>query len=361
MKKLIHDLAFEEISDLMKEMGEPAYRAEQVWQALYRRFANSPDELTTLPKGLRQRLSEKFLFQPMEEAAVQISSDMYTRKYLFRLPDGNTIETVLMFYERRRSVCVSTQVGCAMGCPFCATGMGGLRRNLSAGEIVAQALYMARWLGSPDDGSAPVKKPTTLTHIVLMGMGEPMANYNNVWKALRILTDKRGFGLGARRITLSTVGIVPGIRKMAKEPLQVNLAVSLHAPTDRLRNKLVPINRRYPLSELMDAVREYIRLTNRRVTFEYALMRGINDDLAQADLLANLLSGMLAHVNLIPLNPVPGSPFQPSNPDRARAFLERLQKRGISATMRLRRGIDIEAGCGQLRRRVIAGMESSKH
>ena len=354
MKKSIHDLTFDEISRLMEEWGEPAYRAKQVWQALYRDFASSADELTTLPKPLRQRLADEFLFQPLQEVTVQVSSDLYTRKYLFSLPDGNTIETVLMFYEKRRSVCISTQVGCAMGCPFCATGMGGLKRNLTPGEIVAQALYVARWLAMPEDGGPPIQRPTTLTHIVLMGMGEPMANYNNVWKALRILTDKQGFGLGARKITLSTVGIVPGIRKMAREPLQINLAISLHAPTDKLRNKLVPINRRYPLDELMDAVREYIRLTNRRVTFEYALMRGINDDLRQADLLADLLSGLLAHVNLIPLNPVPGSPFQPSKPERARAFLDRLRKRGISATMRLRRGTDIEAGCGQLRQRVLA-------
>ena len=354
MKKSIHDLTLDEISQLMEEWGEPAYRAKQVWQSLYRNFASSADELTTLPKPLRQRLEDEFLFQPLEEVTVQVSSDLYTRKYLFSLPDGNTIETVLMFYEKRRSVCISTQVGCAMGCPFCATGMGGLKRNLTPGEIVAQALYVARWLAMPEDGSSPTQRPTTLTHIVLMGMGEPMANYNNVWKALRILTDKQGFGLGARKITLSTVGIVPGIRKMAREPLQINLAISLHAPTDKLRNKLVPINRRYPLDELMDAVREYIRLTNRRVTFEYALMRGINDDLRQADLLADLLSGLLAHVNLIPLNPVPGSPFQPSKPERASAFLERLRKRGISATMRLRRGTDIEAGCGQLRQRILA-------
>jgi 23S rRNA (adenine2503-C2)-methyltransferase len=353
MRKLIYDLTFDELSQLVGEWGEPAYRAKQIWQGLYKGMVGSADELTTLPKVLRRRLSEEFLFQPLEEAAVQVSSDRYTRKYLFSLPDGNTIETVLMFYEKRRSICISTQVGCAMGCPFCATGMGGLKRNLSAGEIVAQALYIARWLNLPEDGSSPVKRPTTLTHIVLMGMGEPMANYNNVWKALRIITDKQGFGLGARKITLSTVGLVPGIRKMAREPLQVNLAISLHAPTDRLRNKLVPINRKYPLSELMDAVREYIKLTNRRVTFEYALMRGVNDDLSQADLLADLLSGILAHVNLIPLNPVPGSPFQPSNPERANAFLECLRKRGISATMRLRRGTDIEAGCGQLRQRVL--------
>jgi len=186
-----------------------------------------------------------------------------------------------------------------------------------------------------------------------MGMGEPLANYDNVWRAIRTLTDPEGLGMGARRITLSTVGLVPGIRRMAREPQQVNLAISLHAPTDRLRNKLVPINRRYPLGDLMDAVREYIRMTHRRVTFEYALMRGINDSLEQADLLAGLLSGLLVHVNLIPLNPVEGSPYQPTRREKANAFLERLRGHGISATMRLRRGIGIDAGCGQLRRRIV--------
>ncbi len=354
--KTLLDLTFDDLKRVMGAWGEPAYRAKQVWRGVYRNLAVSPDELTTLPRALRSRLETLGTMRPLSVVSQSVSRRRDTRKFLFRLQDGNTIETVLMFYEKRRSVCISTQVGCAMGCPFCATGMGGLVRNLTAGEIVAQALFVARWLRDPEaDGAdaSPVPRPTTLTHIVLMGMGEPLANYDNVWRAIRTLTDPEGFGMGARRITLSTVGLVPGIRRMAREPQQVNLAISLHAPTDRLRNKLVPINRRYPLGELMGAVREYIGITHRRVTFEYALMRGINDSLEQADLLADLLSGLLAHVNLIPLNPVEGSPYQPTRQEKANAFLERLRSRGISATMRLRRGIGIDAGCGQLRRRIV--------
>ncbi len=360
-KKTLLDFSFDELEEKMSAWGEPAYRTKQLWRGVYREFAESPDEITTLPRALRERLSALGTMRPLTVVSQAVSRRKDTRKFLFRLEDGNTIETVLMFYEKRRSACISTQVGCAMGCPFCATGMGGLVRNLTAGEIVAQALFIARWLRRPDaDGpdASPVPRPTTLTHIVLMGMGEPLANYDNVWKAIRILTHPEGFGMGARRITLSTVGLVPGIRRMAREPQQVNLAISLHAPTDRLRNKLVPINRRYPLDELMKAVREYIEATHRRVTFEYALMRGINDSLEQADLLAELLSGLLAHVNLIPLNPVEGSPFQPTRQEKANAFLERLRSHGISATMRLRRGIGIDAGCGQLRRRVVGVGES---
>ncbi len=354
--KTLLDFTFDELKNAMAAWGEPGYRAKQVWRGMYHNLAVSPEGLTTLPKGLRERLETLGTMGALSVVSQAVSKSRDTRKFLFRLHDGNTIEVVLMFYEKRRSVCISTQVGCAMGCPFCATGMGGLVRNLTAGEIVAQVLFVARWLRDPEaDGpeASPVPRPTTLTHVVLMGMGEPLANYGNVWQAIRTLTNPEGFGMGARRITLSTVGLVPGIRRMAREPQQVNLAVSLHAPTDRLRNKLVPINRRYPLKDLMDAVREYIGITHRRVTFEYALMRGINDSLEQADMLADLLSGVLAHVNLIPLNPVEGSPYQPTEQRKANAFLGRLRRRGISVTMRLRRGIGIDAGCGQLRRRTV--------
>ena len=251
---------------------------------------------------------------------------------------------------QRRTVCISTQVGCAMGCAFCATGQAGLARNLTAGEIVAQVLAAARWLAAPPaEADLP---PGRLTNVVVMGMGEPLANYDHTWQALRTLTAPAGFNLGARHITLSTVGLVPGIRRMAGEPLQINLAVSLHAPNDALRAQLVPISRRYPLSEVMTAVRDYVGRTNRRVTFEYALMDGINDTPALARELARLLHGLLCHVNLIPLNPVAESPYQPSSPARAAAFLAVLEKAGIPATMRTRRGLDIDAGCGQLRRRV---------
>jgi 23S rRNA (adenine2503-C2)-methyltransferase len=250
----------------------------------------------------------------------------------------------------RRTVCISSQAGCGMGCVFCATGQAGLARNLTSAEIVAQVLTAARWLLSPDAETGVA--PGRLTNVVLMGMGEPLANYERVWQALRTLTSKDGFNLGARHITLSTVGLPPGILRMAEEPLQINLAVSLHAPNDVLRTQLVPINHRYPLREVMAAVRQYVDRTHRRVTFEYALMQGINDSTALAGELATFLRGLLCHVNLIPLNPVSESPYQPSTTQAAAAFKAVLERRGIPCTMRMRRGIDIDAGCGQLRRRL---------
>ncbi len=279
-----------------------------------------------------------------------VSQARDTLKVLFRLADGQMIEAVLMLYDDRRTLCISSQAGCAMGCTFCATAQGGLARNLTSGEIVAQVLYFAHYLATPDaEPSTDVERPSTVTNIVLMGMGEPLHNYANVWTALRRLTDGDAFGLGARHITLSTVGLVPGIDRMATEELQIGLAVSLHAPNDTLRTSLVPINRGYTVNELFDAVRRYIDKTHRRVTFEYALMRGINDTPELAQQLAGKLRGMICHVNLIPLNPIPDSPYQPSTSYDAEQFAEILRAAGISTTIRLRRGIEINAGCGQLR------------
>jgi 23S rRNA (adenine2503-C2)-methyltransferase len=260
-----------------------------------------------------------------------------------------------MRYTARRTACISTQVGCAMGCVFCATGQGGLARNLSAGEILAQVIHFARELRqielerAREGGVEAAGLEQPLTHVVLMGMGEPLANYEATWQAIETLTDERGYNLGVRRITLSTVGLVPGIRRMTEEGKAINLAVSLHAPEDALRDQLVPVNERYPLAEVMGAVRDYIRKTGRRVTFEYALIAGINDTLQQARQLADLLHGVLCHVNLIPLNPTPGSRLCPSPPERVDAFRDVLQQTGIPTTVRMRRGIGIEAGCGQLR------------
>jgi 23S rRNA (adenine2503-C2)-methyltransferase len=244
-----------------------------------------------------------------------------------------------MRYEQRQTLCISTQAGCAMACPFCATGQMGFMRNLTAGEIVAQVLYYAQQLD---------QEAKRVTNIVFMGMGEPLANYAETWQAIRRLNDPAGFNLGARHMTLSTVGLVPAIRRMSKEPEQVGLAVSLHAPTDELRNRIVPINRRYPLAMLMQAVRDYVATTHRRVTFEYALMDRLNDSDSQADQFAELVQGLLCHVNLIPLNPTPNSPWSGSPDERVYAFRDRLTAAGIPTTVRLRRGIDIAAGCGQL-------------
>jgi len=357
----------------------PRYRADQVWEWLYKKLAADPAEMTNLPAELRDRLAAELPATPLTQAAEQRSRDGQTVKWLFRLPDGLSIETVLMRYDERNTVCISTQAGCAMGCVFCATGQAGLARNLTAGEIVAQVLAAARWLVEDEgrktkDESSPaqttfapsssvvghpssfVGRPSSsvghLTNIVVMGMGEPFANYDRTWAALRTLTDPGAFGLGARHITVSTVGLPQGIRKMADEPLQINLAVSLHAANDALRTQLVPINHRYPIAEVLAAVRDYVARTKRRVTFEYALMNGINDTPGHARELGALLKGLLCHVNLIPLNPVAESPYQPATAENAAQFQQILDARGIAATVRMRRGLDIDAGCGQLRRRM---------
>ncbi|GAB4548905.1 MAG: 23S rRNA (adenine(2503)-C(2))-methyltransferase RlmN [Anaerolineae bacterium] len=340
------DLTKDELRALLAGWGEPRYRADQIWGWLYHRFATSPHEMTDLPTALRDRLEADTCLNPLEPLATLDSKDRQTRKTLFALADGPQVEAVLMRYARRRTLCISTQAGCAIGCPFCATGQAGFDRNLSAGEIVAQVLFYARLLAVEGE---------RVTNIVFMGMGEPLANYEATWAAIRRLNDATGFGLAARAMTLSTVGLAPGIRRMSQEPEQVGLAVSLHAPTDELRDRLVPINRRYPLARLMEVCREYIAATRRRVSFEYALMEGINDGDEQARQLADLLKGMLAHVNLIPLNPTSDSPYRGSSRTRVRAFQSVLEDRGLPVTVRMRRGIDIQAGCGQLRARYERG------
>ena len=349
------DLTLEQMRTQVQTWGEPAFRAEQLWHWLYARQANDPAQMTNLPRTLQAQMAAHAKIDLLQVVAKTVSADRLAHKVLFQLHDGQTIEAVLMRYDRRRTLCISTQAGCAMGCTFCATGLGGLTRNLTAGEIAAQVLYFARWLGDPDANGAdslPIMRPAQVTNVVLMGMGEPLANYKAVWQALHTLTDQQGFGLGARHFTLSTVGLAPMIERMAAEPLQINLAVSLHAPTDELRNTLVPINKRYPLAVLLTACRNYTERTHRRLSFEYALMRGINDKPEHAKRLAQIAHGMLCHINLIPLNPVRGSAFQPSTKADTEAFLNILQQAGISATLRLRRGVEINAGCGQLRQQI---------
>lgn len=349
------DLTYDELQTLLASWDEPAFRAAQIWKWLYARQATHADEMTDLPQALRARLAAETVIDLMQPAVTTAARDHLAHKILFRLLDGQSIEAVLMLYDQRRTLCISTQAGCGMGCTFCATGLGGLARNLTAGEITGQVLYFARWLREPEasaEAPLPITRPAQVTNVVLMGMGEPLANYGPVWQALQVLTEGRGFGLGARHFTLSTVGLVPMIDRMAEEPLQINLAVSLHAPHDALRDQLVPINRRYPLGALLSACRRYVARTHRRITFEYALMQGINDQQQHAQDLAYLLRGLLCHVNLIPLNPVAGSSFQPSNRQDTQAFVDVLRAAGIPATLRLRRGIEINAGCGQLRQQV---------
>jgi 23S rRNA (adenine2503-C2)-methyltransferase len=335
----IYDLFFEELSETLAAWGEPRYRATQVWQAVYHALANDPGQMTAVPKALRERLGAEFAFASLRRVVVARSSDGQTRKYLFALPDQRQIEAVLMGYAQRRTICISTQAGCAMGCVFCATGQMGFRRHLSAGEIVEQVLVFARELRPEAD---------RLTNIVVMGMGEPFHNYDATMAAVDILNDPRGFNFGARRITISTVGLAPMIERFAAERRQVNLAVSLHAATDDLRAEMLPINRKYPLAALFAAVRRYYETTHRRVTFEWALIQGKNDTPAQAHALAALAAGMPCHVNVIPLNPTADYAGKAATREAAAAFKAALEQHGITCTIRVRRGIDINAGCGQL-------------
>ncbi len=342
---LLTDLTREELRAALVDLDQPAYRGDQIWGWLYSSLAADVDAMTTLPAPLRAALAQHFVFPALRPVADVRSTDRRTWKVLFELADGETIESVLMRYEKRDTACVSTQVGCAVGCSFCATGQSGFRRDLSAGEIVEQALFLSRDLVA---GSAGKER---LTNVVFMGMGEPLLNYEATWRAIATLNDARGFNLGARHMTLSTAGVVPGIDRMAAEPLQVGLSVSLHAPDDALRDELVPLNRRYPLDVLLSACRRYLARTNRRITFEYALMDSVNDSPEQAQALARLVSGMLCHVNLIPANCTADASLRPAPRERVDAFLAILEQNHIPATVRLARGADIQAGCGQLRSR----------
>ena len=337
--RLLCDLTFPEVENLILSWGEPGYRARQIWQGLYQNLWNSPQEFTNLPASLRARMAEELQFQVLSPVTTLKSSDGQTVKTLFRLQDGKAIEVVLMRYEKRNTLCISTQVGCAMGCVFCATGQMGFKRHLSSGEIVAQVLYYARQLHESAE---------TVTNIVVMGMGEPFQNYDNTLTAIDRLNEPGGFNFGARRFTISTVGLIPAIRRFASEKRQINLAISLHSAQDALRTSMLPVNRRYPIDELLEACRDYVVTTGRRITFEWALINGVNDTPAQAQLLAHKLKGLLCHVNAIPLNPTRGYPGQATTRPRAEKFQEILVQSGIPCTLRLRRGIDIQAGCGQL-------------
>ena len=332
------------MTDYVISLGQPAFRAQQLWGWLYQRLAATIDEMSNLPKSFRAVLTEQTTLGEMREVAEIHSTDGQSQKWLLQLPDGERIEAVLMEYDVRNTACISVQVGCAYACAFCATGRMGLVRNLTAGEIVAQIVHVERALRR----AGPIEGDHALTNIVFMGMGEPLSNYNEVLKAVRILNDEAGLKIGARRMTLSTVGLVPAIRRLADEPIRVNLAVSLHSPLDAVRSEIVPINRQYPIAPLMAAIDDYIARTGRRVTFEYAMINEVNDTEAQAHALGRLLRGKLAHINMIPLNPVPGSPWPASDPTRIDQFAAILQRYGVAATVRVRRGIDVAAGCGQL-------------
>jgi len=343
MTMTLFDLSFDDLALRLAALGCPVYRTQQVWRALFADLAASYDDMTTLPRGLRTQLAGALPFTPYEVLDEAVSVDGATRKAVLRLADGQTIEVVTMEYPDRATVCVSSQVGCAVRCPFCATGRGGLVRDLTSGEIVAQVVHAARELRARD---------RRVTNVVYMGMGEPLSNADAVLESIRRLNDPRGFGLGARSFTLSTAGVIPGIDRLGRDPLQVNLAISLHAGEDSLRNSLVPLNRKYPLDELMAACRRYLAATHRRITFEVVLAAGRNDRPHHARAVAERLEGLLCHVNLIPANPVPGEREpRPSPPASVREFADVLTTAGIPTTVRDSRGAEIAAACGQLRAR----------
>lgn len=339
MKVDIKALSFEGIEQFITGLGEPRYRARQVIDWLFVKGVTSFAVMSNLPLTLRERLEQCAFINFPEVVSRQESSDRLTVKYLYRLRDGETVETVFMRRLWGRAVCVSTQVGCRMGCRFCASGIGGLVRNLTAGEIYDQVLFTQK----------DVKE--RISHVVLMGMGEPFDNLDNTLCFLKNITHPAGLHIGARRVTVSTCGVVPGIYALAQLGLQIGLAVSLHAPNDALRNELVPVNRRYPLRELIQACRDYVKATGRRITFEYTLVAGLNDSLEHAVELVQLLQGLLCHVNLIPLNRVVGRNYNPPTPEQVGRFRDFLKRHGIPVTVRREVGGEIEAACGQLRRR----------
>lgn len=325
-----------ELTDFLKSMGQPAFRGKQVFTWLHR-GVRSFEEMTNLPKALRDQLAENCVITAPTVARKQVSALDGTRKYLWELSDGNCIETVLMRYHHGNSVCISSQVGCAMGCAFCASTIGGKVRNLTAGELLAQVAFTQKDAGLP------------ISNIVLMGIGEPLDNYDQVRRFLTLVNHPAGLNIGMRHISLSTCGLIKGIDRLAEEGLQLTLSVSLHAPDDETRSALMPVNRGTGVEALLAACRRYFAKTGRRISYEYAVIEGVNDTPRHAALLADRLEGTVAHVNLIPLNHVQESPLKPST--HVAAFQRQLEKRGITATVRRRLGSDIDASCGQLRRK----------
>ncbi|AUS10465.1 23S rRNA (adenine(2503)-C(2))-methyltransferase RlmN [Laceyella sacchari] len=339
MKPFAYDLTFPGWKEWMKENQQPAFRAKQVMDWLYVKRVDAFDEMTNLPKDLRERLNETFRLQPLDVLTTQVSSDG-TVKFLFGLHDKHAIETVIMRHQYGISVCVTTQVGCRVGCTFCASTLGGLKRNLSAGEIVAQVVQAQKYLDKTDE---------RVKSVVVMGSGEPFENYEPTMDFIRIINDPAGLHIGQRHITVSTSGVVPNIYRFADEDWQVGLAISLHSPNTDLRSKLMPINRRYPLAELLDACWYYLEKTGRRLTFEYALIGGKNDQPEHAHELGKLLKGMNCLVNLIPVNYVPERDYTRTPRKQVFEFKRILDSYRVNTTIRREHGHDIDAACGQLR------------
>ena len=334
----LKSMTVEELTAWCRDQGQPAFRGKQLFQWLSRGVA-STEEMTDLPKSLRAKIDQEGGIAPLRVERKQVSKLDGTIKYLWRLSDGNCIETVLMRYHHGNSVCISSQVGCAMGCAFCASTIGGKVRNLTAGELLDQVIFTQKDSGHP------------ISNIVLMGIGEPLDNYDNVRRFLTLVNHPDGLNIGMRHISLSTCGLISGIDRLAEEGLQLTLSVSLHAPDDETRSALMPVNRGAGVAALFEACRRYFAKTGRRISYEYAMIEGVNDTPRHAALLADQLEGTVAHVNLIPLNHVEESPLKPST--HVSAFQRQLEKRGITATVRRRLGSDIDASCGQLRRKAL--------
>lgn len=335
----IYSFELNEIKDWLKEQGEKPFRATQIFEWLYEKRVTSFDEMSNLSKELREKLKDQFAITTLKTVIKQTSQDG-TIKFLFELHDGYTIETVLMRHEYGNSVCVTTQVGCRIGCTFCASTLGGLKRNLEAGEIVAQVLKVQQALDETDE---------RVSSVVIMGIGEPFDNFDEMLAFLKIINHDNGLNIGARHITVSTSGIIPKIYQFADEQMQINFAVSLHAPNTDIRSRLMPINKAYKLPKLMEAIEYYIQKTGRRVSFEYGLFGGVNDQVHHAEELADLLKGIKCHVNLIPVNYVPERDYVRTPREQIFLFEKTLKERGVNVTIRREQGHDIDAACGQLR------------
>lgn len=338
-KKQLYDMKLEEMERWVAELGQPKFRAKQIFNWMYKKRATSIDDMTDLPASFREELKQQAVLATMKEVTRQVSKDG-TIKILLELHDKSTVETVLMPHNYGNSVCVSSQVGCRMGCTFCASTLGGLVRNLTAGEIVEQTMFFQRMLD---------ERGERVSSIVLMGSGEPLENYDAAMKFIDVISAPETLNIGTRHITVSTSGLVPAIRRLADEKRQITLAISLHSPFDDLRSSMMPVNRAWNIAQLIDACRYYWDQTGRRLTFEYALIGGVNDDLKHARALADLLDDLPCHVNLIPVNYVPERNYQRTPKDEIRAFQNELNRLGINATVRREKGHDISAACGQLR------------
>lgn len=338
MKINLMDLSCEELKKLATELGEPAFRGKQIFEWIYR-GAESFDEMTNISKSFREKLAAHTIIGNAKICEKYVSNIDETRKYLLELNDGNFIESVLMKYEYGYTICVSSQVGCKMGCRFCASTLNGWNRNLTPGEIISQVLCVQKDLGE------------RISNIVMMGIGEPLDNFENVLKFIELVNAPGGLNIGQRHISISTCGLADKIRELAEKQLQITLLISLHAPSDEKRSQIMPINNKFGIRELMEACDLYIKKTSRRISFEYTLISGVNDNIEEANLLADLIRGKLCHVNLIPVNKVKETGFDKSSRQRVEMFKNQLEKRGISATIRREMGSDINAACGQLRNR----------